>query len=145
VRCGKDDYRSLFPECAASGTDLWHYTLLGTTTLSFAGEWFAFDFSPNILLRYLSTVSLYKLFQNPLTTPFWSSLPKVLGEASSVPPRAGSKRAKQTKKKGFETTSSHRPGISYRKDKGPAKIMRLITQRAKADIRTVKVALPLVR
>lgn len=35
-------------------------------------------------------------------------------------------------------------GISYRKDKGPEKIMRLTVQRIKADIRTTKVALPLV-
>ena len=58
VRCGKDDCRPLFPECGASGTDLGHYRLLGTTTLSFAGEQFAFPSFPDILLRHLSTISL---------------------------------------------------------------------------------------
>jgi hypothetical protein len=39
------------------------------------------------------------MVQNPLTTPFWSFLPKVLSEASLEL----SKMAKQTKEKGFET------------------------------------------
>jgi len=36
-------------------------------------------------------------------------------------------------------------GISYTKAKGPVKIMRLIVQRIMADIKTTKIALPLVR
>lgn len=80
MQCGKDDYRPLFPEYEAFGTDLWHYILLGTISLLFVGEWFA---------------------------SYWR-------------------------------------GISYRKDKGPAKIMRLTTQRSAADIITTKVALPVV-
>jgi hypothetical protein len=45
------------------------------------------------------------LFQNPLPTSFWPFLPKVLSEVSLVPPRTGSKMAKQTKEQGFETAS----------------------------------------
>jgi hypothetical protein len=40
---------------------------------------------------------------------------------------------------------SYWPGISYRKDRGPTKIMMVIIQRTRADIRTIKTALPLVK